>query len=940
MVSRSMTCPAPTVGERDRVIHFIWSHLRMRAGRSMALLLGVLTATTGFTVLTGTTDTARLRVTGTLDANARAAYDILVRPRGSRSALETDRGLVRPNYLSGQFGGLTTKEYEQIRAVPGVELAAPIAMLGYAMVTLNVSFDVTDAVDRNARQQVIRLAPTLVADRGLTRQPAPPSYVYVTRNELIAEVADASSDSLACGAGAVAAGRPFEVLPGGRRALVCDTRAPVQPDPEGKGALNGLTAEQRTSLQVYQLTGRGDFRGVRPEGGFAPAQPRLIVSLPVTVPFLLAAVDPRAEAALAGTDRAITAGRYLAAGDRPSAGKLPVIASVQPYLDEQLSVGYSRVDGAGVAGTLTSRLRERLGSRPGVAAGAGQGEVADAYRRAMSYAVTNRQGNAGTLNLVIRAGAPAYRERPDGALTVRPREPALDAYRSVTYAGTAMPGLALDTGYRPLSRLTVPPAADLTTWTVAPLGLYDPEKLAGFAAASKVPLETYQPPTATGADEATRRLLGNRTLLPDENPAGYLATPPLMLTDLANLRTVFGAAADRNPLSAVRVRVGDISGYDKAAAERVRRTAEAIALKTGLDVDITFGSSPTPRTVVLPAGKFGRPDLQLTEMWSRKGVAAVIVQAVDRKSLLLFGLILVVCLLFLANAVTAAVRNRRRELAILTCMGWPARSVGAAILGEVALLGLAAGLLSLLLALPVCAAAGIHVPLAQAALAVPIGLLLALLAGLVPALRAARAHPASALRPPVLSVRRARRRRTVVGLAAVNLGRVPGRTLLGALSLAIGVCAVTLLAAVQWAFRGEVQGTLLGDAVSLSVRGVDVVAAIATVLLGLVGLTDLLYLNIRDRAAEFAVLRVTGWSERALGRLVTYEGLGVGLLGATIGATAGLAGVSWFVGDLRTSLIWTTAGTAVAGLLVSALAAMTPALWLRRLPVTALLTED
>lgn len=105
-------------------------------------------------------------------------------------------------------------------------------------------------------------------------------------------------------------------------------------------------------------------------------------------------------------------------------------------------------------------------------------------------------------------------------------------------------------------------------------------------------------------------------------------------------------------------------------------------------------------------------------------------------------------------------------------------------------------------------------------------------------------------------------------------------------------------------------------------------------------MADVLYLNIRDRAAEFAVLRATGWSERALGRLVTYEGLGIGLVGVTIGAAGGLVGVSWFVGDLHPSLIGTTALTAVAGLLVSALAALAPALWLRHLPAAALLTED
>jgi putative ABC transport system permease protein len=214
----------------------------------------------------------------------------------------------------------------------------------------------------------------------------------------------------------------------------------------------------------------------------------LIVSLPVTVPFLLAAVDPQAEAGLAGTDRAITAGRYLAADDRPSAGKLPVIASVKPYLDEQLSVGYSRLDGADVAGTPTRELRERLGSRSGIAVGAGQREVADAYAQTMTDAVTDRQGNIGQLNLVVRAAAPAYQVRPDGALTVRPREPDLSAYRSGTYAGLAMPGLALDTGYRPLSQLTIASASGNTSWTLAPLGLYDPERLAGFSTASRVPV--------------------------------------------------------------------------------------------------------------------------------------------------------------------------------------------------------------------------------------------------------------------------------------------------------------------------------------------------------------------------------------------------------------------------------------------------------------------
>ncbi|MGE7317789.1 transcription termination factor Rho [Staphylococcus capitis] len=166
-------------------------------------------------------------------------------------------------------------------------------------------------------------------------------------------------------------------------------------------------------------------------------------------------------------------------------------------------------------------------------------------------------------------------------------------------------------------------------------------------------------------------------------------------------------------------------GYSERSAERVRLIAERIAQATGLDVDITLGSSPAPQTVELPAGAFGRPDLRLTENWSALGVASTITKAVDRKSAALFLLVLVVCVLFLGNAVSAAVRDRRPELAVLACLGWPARQIGALLLGEVATLGLAAGVLAVGLAFPLGAALGIRVDWERALLAVPVALLLA-----------------------------------------------------------------------------------------------------------------------------------------------------------------------------------------------------------------------
>ena len=115
-------------------------------------------------------------------------------------------------------------------------------------------------------------------------------------------------------------------------------------------------------------------------------------------------------------------------------------------------------------------------------------------------------------------------------------------------------------------------------------------------------------------------------------------------------------------------------------------------------------------------------------------------------------LILVVCALFVANSATAAVRGRRTELGVLTCLGWTRPRVFATVLGEVTLIGLTAGILGALLSPLLAAALGLHASVTRAALAIPVAMALALVAGAVPAALAARAEPMAAVRPAVLAV--------------------------------------------------------------------------------------------------------------------------------------------------------------------------------------------
>lgn len=61
----------------------------------------------------------------------RGEYDLLVRPANSQTKVEQAVGLVEENYLSVGSGGISLATWEQIKTMKDVEIAAPVAALGY-----------------------------------------------------------------------------------------------------------------------------------------------------------------------------------------------------------------------------------------------------------------------------------------------------------------------------------------------------------------------------------------------------------------------------------------------------------------------------------------------------------------------------------------------------------------------------------------------------------------------------------------------------------------------------------------------------------------------------------------------------------------------------------------------------------------------------------------
>lgn len=919
------------------MLRVIFQQLRARRGRSLALLAGIAAATAAFAVFTGDSDSQQLVVRGTVAHSFRGSYDILVRPRGSETALERSDGLVRDNYLSGIFGGITLAQYHEIARMPGVSVAAPIAMIGYVLQPVSITFNLSRDLSGAARQ-LFSVQVTRTTDQGLVHLTDQRGYVYATHDTLRAPTGLAPyTDS-------------SEILGPGRSAQDC-------PETVRAGGRADSAFDQTERAIAFCVSRRDGFYGLG-WSGYGVRKPGLGFFIRFPFPFLLAAIDPVAEAKLDGVSRTIVSGRYLNEDDTPRSEivlgtqrlGVPVIVSARPYVDDRDEVTVRELPAMAADAMIHDRTFPQVDR---TLARAGRGSVVlrrsvgvqSAYR-GLLQAITH--GQIAVVQNYWSSGPSRYRRVGASAVAPIPvRNPSSVWHSNYMASGFVDPpidsslaafrtlrphvGAVQQTGSTPLPSLRA-------------VGTFDPDRLTGFSALSRLPQETYYPPVAAPADARTRRLLRGRDLLPDGNLAGYLQPPPLLLTDLSSLSAftapgAFPSADRRAPISVVRVRVAGVHGDDALSRERIRVVAQRIEQATHLQVDITAGSSPTPVRVDLPATAH-TPALALTEHWVREGVAAAILSALDKQSVVLFLLILAVCVIFVYNAAAAGVQARRAQFGVLSSLGWDARALSGLVLGEQTVVGILAGLVGTAIAIPVASAAGFHAGAAHALLAIPAAILLALLAAAIPAFRAGRMAPIAALRDPVAGAGAGWRVRGVLHLALVNATRAPARSVLAVTSLAAGVAALTVLVAISAVFHDALTGSLLGSAISLQVRGADDAAVAVIIVLATAAVADVMYLSVRERAAELAALQATGWSESALGRLMAGEALWLGLAGSLTGAALGVVAVSSFAAALPRGLIVVAVIAAGVGLIVTALAALAPMVAISRMATVPILAAE
>lgn len=105
--------------------------LRRSTSRTLLASTGFLLAACALILLSATTQTTVVQASAIINRNWRPTYDLVVLP--PQAVLPPGKA-IPADLLEGYGGGISMQQYEQIKKLSGIELAAPIAFLGYVQV--------------------------------------------------------------------------------------------------------------------------------------------------------------------------------------------------------------------------------------------------------------------------------------------------------------------------------------------------------------------------------------------------------------------------------------------------------------------------------------------------------------------------------------------------------------------------------------------------------------------------------------------------------------------------------------------------------------------------------------------------------------------------------------------------------------------------------------
>ena len=648
------------------------------------VLLGLGVSATGMSQLT------EVRLTEAVNRNWRGAYDILVTPRAHQATAGAAKtsGLIEPDFLSyGGHGGIGFSQLAAIRRIAGVAIAAPVSTVGYVEAG-GWAPDVHIAPSSlPGKPSLYRLSLRVTTSDGVHR------FTVARQTATVALPKRGSGAALAIGSTPSGGGDArqgidvamFDLPPQVTPVVAVDPRAERRMFGSSFDFLNKLVIKQskltlatfpvklvpkRQFPDQYFQVGDDQYSALKGTAGDKNNSGGAYRAKPV-VPMVLS------EHLAYPLQMTLTVDRI----GHPLRQGLPSRAQLGTKTAADWIATFAAEAGPGLtpAGTssedLSSLLRP-LEPVPAVVPWPGSSPRGGAtFQSSVSGLDTRLALRAGYRRVRVGGrGEPAFRVRPLGLVGWN-GEPVGGAPILVGGSGdvqgktrsyrrfSSVPFVIKPKTAKVAPDVFVPPASP---FELAPVGEFDFGEL-------RLPSDPLDH-VPLGAWEATSgRLLsrpGGRAgavVRPTSNPLGFLTDPPEAIINIDQASLLRG----RDPIDAIRVRVGGLSGFDAASRAKVERVASEIVQLGGLNARIVAGSSPRPVAVYVPRYLPGGRDLGwVQEDWTSLGAAQAATSALSGAEKALLFLSLALALLLAVTVSSVGLEGGARDVRIWRSLGW------------------------------------------------------------------------------------------------------------------------------------------------------------------------------------------------------------------------------------------------------------------------------
>ncbi|MEK4244001.1 ABC transporter permease [Psychrobacillus sp. FSL K6-2684] len=796
---------------------FMMKQLIRNKDRLILSVIGVVLISSVLIYLFSLTETTKGTVNNQLQQKWESAYDLVVIPPGT---IFSEENLMEPNYLNGINGGISYDQYEAIRSMNDIAVAAPVSVLGYTTlgITMKEKFKTTD-------NSIYKYKIVETFNDGLSQKTIQDTEIYGVTNWRD------SNEGLG-----FFAGHQGQIS-------LAQYQLLVGIDPVEEAKLVGLD-------KSVQISDTSRYLDPTDEAIYDEAVDRLY-EIPVLIN------NKSFSNSLFQVSQEKLAIPFNTEAERQQATELIKKGNGRDYLN---GVQTEKVDSFELTGK----------------------ELESMIFKALANPNDNPSLSVHGTQLIFKSSIIDYQkiESPFPERWAYSYQVSSKPIEMIDIFKNDLPDSGLRKAELLDHELTEDGVPLLPVLRLNIVGSFSSDKLnISKDPITELPLETYRPTEAEivlGPDHEP--LNPPRMLKGSGLPTGLLTNPPNILTTVKAAEVITGG----NSISSIRIKIKGIDDIGNAAQEKMEQVKNKIEHSTGLQVIITRGSSPQP--TITQVVEHDKALGWIEQPWIHIGAAITLLRETSLGYTSILVTILLIGSMYVFATTFVSYLTRKKEYSIFLAIGWRTGILRKMLLGEAFFYVIIITLIAFILEVSFMLNGGtfnfskIALVFSTSLVIYGLGIILPLIqVGRLKPYQGITSGEITQKSKRIFS------NQSMVGFVLNQVSQRPGRNLLSVLAIALPSTLLSFYLYVSFRLEGVLYTSWLGEFVAVEVNKSHYLIMGAALIIGALTTAEMMWQNIVEREGELALFKSIGWKDMTVTRSIFFEGALVGLLAGVVG---------------------------------------------------------